>query len=103
MLETAVAAVCFMLLPVDPPPIECCEPGIAGAVFHLADVMNLERNDLPSLHVAFAFTLAAAFVPRARPRRSRAAVRVGHRDGAEHIADPASTMCSTWRVACCWL
>ena len=67
MFETAVAAVCFMLLPVDPPAIDCCEPGIVGAVFHLADVMNLERNDLPSLHVAFAFTLAMAFAPRARP------------------------------------
>ena len=65
VLETVVAAVCFMLLPVDPPVIDCCEPGIAGALFHLADVLNLERNDLPSLHVAFAFTLAAAFAPRA--------------------------------------
>ena len=36
-------------------------------MFQLADVMNLERNDLPSLHVAFAFTLAMAFAPRARP------------------------------------
>jgi hypothetical protein len=65
MLETVVAAVCFMLLPVDPPAIDCCEPGIAGAFFHVADVLNLERNDFPSLHVAFAFTLAAAFAPRA--------------------------------------
>ena len=64
MFETVVAAVCFMLLPVDPPAIDCCEPGIAGAFFHVADVLNLERNDLPSLHVAFAFTLAAAFAPR---------------------------------------
>ncbi|HET9474915.1 MAG TPA: phosphatase PAP2 family protein [Steroidobacteraceae bacterium] len=67
MFETAVAAVCFMLLPVDPPAIDCCEAGIAGAVFQLADVMNLERNDLPSLHVAFAGTLAIAFAPRAQP------------------------------------
>ena len=64
MLETVVGAVCFMLLPVDPPVIDCCEPGIAGVLFHVADVLNLERNDLPSLHVAFAFTLAAAFSPR---------------------------------------
>lgn len=64
MVETAVAAVCFMLLPVDPPAIDCCQPGIVGAVFHLADIMNLERNDFPSLHVAFAFTLALAFSPR---------------------------------------
>ena len=56
-----------MLLPVDPPAIDCCEPGIVGTVFHVADVMNLERNDLPSLHVAFAFTLAMAFAPRAKP------------------------------------
>jgi membrane-associated phospholipid phosphatase len=64
MLETAVAAVCFMLLPVDPPVLDCCEPGVAGGLFHLADALNLERNDMPSLHVAFAFTLAAAYSAR---------------------------------------
>src|SRR6187455_397856 len=64
MLETAVAALCFMLLPVDPPAIDCCEPGLVGGLFQVADVLNLERNDLPSLHVAFAFTLAAAFSAR---------------------------------------
>jgi len=66
MLETVIAAVCFLLLPVDPPPVHCCEPGVAGSLFHAADVLNLERNDLPSLHVAFAFTLAAAFAARTR-------------------------------------
>jgi membrane-associated phospholipid phosphatase len=64
MLETVVAAACFMLLPVDPPAIACCEPGFVGTTFHVADVLNLERNDMPSLHVAFACTLAAAFSAR---------------------------------------
>jgi hypothetical protein len=35
-----------------------------GGLFQVADVLNLERNDMPSLHVAFAFTLAAAFSAR---------------------------------------
>lgn len=65
MCETVFAAGCFMLLPAEAPTTDCCEPGIVGTVFHIADVMNLERNDLPSLHVAFAFTLVMAFVPRA--------------------------------------
>ena len=98
MLETVVGAVCFMLLPVDPPAIDCCEPGIAGALFRVADVLNLERNDLPSLHVAFAFTLAAAFSPRARPRRRGAAVCLGRRHGAEHAAHASapSARCRRW-------
>lgn len=64
MLETLIAATCFLLLPVDPPVLQCCEPGVSGTLFHVADVLNLERNDMPSLHVAFAFTLAAAFASR---------------------------------------
>ena len=66
VFETVIAAVCFVLLPVDPPAIDCCEPGIVGAALRIADAMNLERNCLPSLHVAFAFTLAMAFAPRTR-------------------------------------
>ncbi len=65
MLETAIAAVCFLVLPVDGPPVVCCEGALAGALFHAADALNLERNYFPSLHVAFAFTAAWAFAPRA--------------------------------------
>ena len=65
MLETGIAFVCFILLPVDPPAITCCDQPLTSAVFGIADAINLERNYLPSLHVAFAFTAAAAFAPRA--------------------------------------
>ena len=65
ILATVIAAVCFMLLPIDGPAIECCERRVAGALFHTADWLNLERNYLPSLHVTFAFILACALAPRA--------------------------------------
>src|SRR6185295_3228886 len=42
----------------------CCDRPLAAAVFGIADAINLERNYLPSLHVAFAFTAAAAFATR---------------------------------------
>lgn len=64
MLATAIAAVCFLALPVDGPPIVCCEGAISGALFRAADALNLERNYFPSLHVAFAVTAALAFAPR---------------------------------------
>jgi membrane-associated phospholipid phosphatase len=65
MLETGIAFVFFILLPVDPPAITCCDQPLTSAVFGIADAINLDRNYLPSLHVAFAFTAAAAFAPRA--------------------------------------
>jgi len=65
MLETAIAAACFLLLPVDGPATDCCEGTVSGALFRVADAMNLERNCFPSLHVAFACTAALAFAPRA--------------------------------------
>lgn len=65
MLETVLATVCFLLLPVDPPAIACCDGALTKTVFDIADAINLERNYLPSLHVAFAFTAAMAFAPRA--------------------------------------
>ena len=67
MLETTLGAICFLLLPVDDAPVACCEPGFAGTAFRLADFINLHHNNLPSLHVAFACTLALAYAPRATP------------------------------------
>jgi membrane-associated phospholipid phosphatase len=64
MLETAVAAALFLVFPVDDAPIVCCEPGPSGALFRLADALNLHHNNLPSLHVAFACTLALAYAHR---------------------------------------
>lgn len=65
MLETSIAAGAFLLLPVDDAHIACCEPGVSGAIYQLADALNLHHNNLPSLHVAFACTLAFAFAPKA--------------------------------------
>ena len=61
ILETAVAAALFLALPIDDAPIACCGPGPSGALFRLADALNLHHNNLPSLHVAFACTLALAY------------------------------------------
>lgn len=65
MLETGIAFVCFLLLPVDAPATPRFEGALTQAVFNFADTINLERNDVPSLHVAFAVTAALAFAPRA--------------------------------------
>jgi membrane-associated phospholipid phosphatase len=65
MLEAVAAFGFFLLLPADGPAIACCDSTLTTALFHAADALNLDRNYLPSLHVAFAFTAAAAFAPRA--------------------------------------
>ena len=67
MLETTLGAICFLLLPIDDAPVACCEPSLAGTAFRLADFVNLHHNNLPSLHVAFACTLALVYAPRATP------------------------------------
>jgi membrane-associated phospholipid phosphatase len=67
MLETTIGAVFFLSLPIDDAPVACCEPTLAGTAFRIADAINLHHNNLPSLHVAFACTLALAYAPRASP------------------------------------
>ncbi|MFP2910083.1 phosphatase PAP2 family protein, partial [Pyxidicoccus sp. 3LFB2] len=63
-VETVVGAVGFLVLPVEVAwPARVVHGGSAG-VFFLADTMNLERNYLPSLHVAFACTAALAYAER---------------------------------------
>jgi membrane-associated phospholipid phosphatase len=63
--QTVVGALCFLVLPVEVAwPPRAVEGGWAG-VFLMADTMNLERNYLPSLHVAFACTAALAYGERA--------------------------------------
>jgi fatty acid desaturase len=66
---TAVAAVFFLLLPVEPAYPARHAEGAAGAVFAVADALNLERNELPSLHVALVLCAALAY----RRRLGRAA------------------------------
>lgn len=58
--QTAVAAVCFVALPVRTSFAPRAADGWAGAVFDLADALNLSNNFLPSLHVAYAVTAALA-------------------------------------------
>ena len=58
---TAIAAVVFVALPADPPdPMRQAE-GLTGLLFTFADALNLERNELPSLHVALVFCAAFAY------------------------------------------
>ncbi|QQR41369.1 inositol phosphorylceramide synthase [Myxococcus xanthus] len=64
-VETALAAVCFLLFPVEVAWPPRAVEGTWAGVFQLADTLNLERNYLPSLHVAFACTAALAYAERA--------------------------------------
>jgi membrane-associated phospholipid phosphatase len=64
MLETTVAAVIFLILPIDDVPVACATDSPGCAIFRFADTLNLHHNNLPSLHVAFAWTLALAFATR---------------------------------------
>lgn len=61
IVETLVAAPVFVLLPVADVFAPRAASGVAGVFFQLADTMNLERNYLPSLHVAFSVTAAKAY------------------------------------------
>ena len=63
-VETVVGGVCFLLLPVQVAWAVREVHGPHAGIFALADTMNLERNYLPSLHVAFACTAALAYGER---------------------------------------
>lgn len=62
--QTILASVCFVLLPVETNFPERFVEGAHAQTFAVADLMNLERNFLPSLHVGFAITAALAYGPR---------------------------------------
>jgi membrane-associated phospholipid phosphatase len=62
--ETLVAGLCFLIVPFAqayPPRVAS---GFWGGIFRLADTLNLEYNEVPSLHVAFAVTAALVFSRR---------------------------------------
>ncbi|MCY1023339.1 phosphatase PAP2 family protein [Pyxidicoccus sp. MSG2] len=62
--ETVVGAVGYLVLPVEVAwPTRVVQGGWAD-IFFVADTLNLERNYLPSLHVAFACTAALAYAER---------------------------------------
>lgn|GEM_PF-620894 len=65
--ETLVAGVVYLSVPMVqayPPRVAS---GIGGAIFHLADRLNLQYNEFPSLHIAFAVTAAIVFGRRCGP------------------------------------
>ena len=57
--EILVAGVFFLLAPM-PDRQPAVDPAALGAAFRLADWVNLEFNQFPSLHAAFGFTVAWA-------------------------------------------
>jgi membrane-associated phospholipid phosphatase len=62
--ETLIAGVVYLSVPMVqayPPRVAS---GIGGAIFHLADRLNLQYNEFPSLHIAFAVTAAIVFGQR---------------------------------------
>ena len=62
--ETLAAGVVYLSLPmaqVYPPRMAS---GLGGAIFHFADRLNLQYNEFPSLHIAFAVTAAIVFGQR---------------------------------------
>ncbi|HEY7215689.1 MAG TPA: phosphatase PAP2 family protein [Thermoanaerobaculia bacterium] len=59
--ETLVGGLFFLLLPMAQGYPHREAYGIGGAVFHLADRLNLDYNEFPSLHVAFAVTAAIVY------------------------------------------
>lgn len=66
MLETIVATVFFLAFPQKTALEKPAVDGLAGALYGLADTMNLEHNEFPSLHVAFAVTAGWAYARRSR-------------------------------------
>jgi membrane-associated phospholipid phosphatase len=59
-VELVVGVLCFLAFPVVSTFPEQSITGASGAVFAIADALNFSNNYLPSLHVAFAWTAAAA-------------------------------------------
>lgn len=59
--ETLIGGVFFLLIPLVQAYPERVASGFGGAIFHLADRLNLDYNEFPSLHVAFALTAAVVF------------------------------------------
>jgi hypothetical protein len=60
-VETLVAGVFFLGIPLAQAYPQRVADGFFGSVFHLADRLNLDYNKFPSLHIAFAVTAAIVF------------------------------------------
>jgi hypothetical protein len=70
VFETAVAALVFVTFPISHGPQSVAPAGFAGGLHRLADTLNLAHNSFPSLHVAFACTVSAAYCARVRGLRA---------------------------------
>lgn len=57
-VETMLASICFVALPQT---VAWTRPHVTNWAFRLADAMNLDYNQFPSLHVAFAVSVAIAY------------------------------------------
>lgn len=62
-----IAAIVFLLLPGQTVRDPIAEPGLIGAVYRLADQVNLSHNYLPSLHVAMGVFCAKFYSRECRP------------------------------------
>jgi membrane-associated phospholipid phosphatase len=60
-VETLVAGVFFLVIPVVQAYPQRVASGFFGGVFRFADRLNLDYNEFPSLHIAFAVTAAFVF------------------------------------------
>src|SRR5215210_1809656 len=59
--ETLIGGVFFLLLPMAQAYPERIASGFGSTIFRLADRLNLDYNEFPSLHIAFAVTAAIVF------------------------------------------
>lgn len=60
-VETLVAGIFFLVLPTTQAYPQRVASGLFAGVFRFADRMNLDYNEFPSLHIAFAVTAAIVF------------------------------------------
>ena len=66
LIETIIASIIFLLLPVEVAYIKQETVGFFAPFYTFADKINLTYNELPSLHVAFAYTAAIIFKKKAQ-------------------------------------
>ncbi len=64
IVETAIAALFFILLPIESAFPERNVQGVVGVIFDFADFLNMQHNFFPSLHVCFALTAALCYAQK---------------------------------------
>jgi fatty acid desaturase len=61
--EMLLALACYVAFPVSAPTVPVPTSGIFAVLFSLADTINLEGNNLPSLHIALSVSAVWAYAP----------------------------------------